>query len=276
MISFLFLTLNEESNMPRCLDAVSWSNDIVVLDSLSTDRTCEIAEQKGARIVKRKFTNWADHQNWAMKNIQFKNKWVFYLDADEVMTTELKEEILSIADSADQKAVAYYCGRKNFFMGRWIKHCFPPVPLMRFFIPKHVKFERLVNPTAVVDGQHGILKNYFLHYSFSKGIGEWIEKHNRYSAFEAQELLKDLDSGRLDWGGLLALGDPVRRRRALKQLSFRLPFRPSLRFWYMYALRLGVLDGTAGLAYCRLLAMYEYMIDLKVRELRRQREGKPV
>jgi glycosyltransferase involved in cell wall biosynthesis len=99
-ISILILTLNEETNIGACLDALGAAgdfagfDDIVVFDSLSKDKTVEIARAKGARIVERPFDNWAAHQNWAMGNIDFKNPWVFYLDADERMTPELREEIL--------------------------------------------------------------------------------------------------------------------------------------------------------------------------------------
>ncbi len=105
------------------------------------------------------------------------------------------------------------------------------------------------------------------HYSFSKGLSDWVDKHNRYASAEAREAVRLLASGGgLDWTGLVAR-EPTRRRRALKALSIRLPFRPLLRFLYMYLLRRGFLDGHAGLTYCRLLAIYEYLIVLKTREL---------
>ena len=125
-ISILILTLNEELNLPGCLESVKWSDDIVVLDSFSTDRTIEIAKASGSRVVQIKFDNWASHQNWAMENIFFKHDWVFYLDADERMTDDLRAEITAIASNRNEKTVAFYCGRKNFFMGRWIKHAMPP------------------------------------------------------------------------------------------------------------------------------------------------------
>src|SRR5262245_21138154 len=118
-VSILILTLNEETNLPACLESVKWSDDIVVLDSFSTDRTTTIATSVGARVVQRQFDNWAAHQNWALEHIPFKHEWVFYLDADEQMTDELRQEILDIASNSTDTAVAYHCGRKNFFMGRW-------------------------------------------------------------------------------------------------------------------------------------------------------------
>ena len=273
-ISILILTLNEETNIAACLDALAGFDDIVVFDSLSKDRTVEIARAKGARIVERPFDNWASHQNWAMDNIEFRNPWVFYLDADERMTPELREEILGIARDPARPEVAYYCGRKNFFLGKWIRHAMPPSLIMRFFKPKRIRFERLVNPVPVIDGPHGYLRNYFEHYNFSKGITEWFDKHNKYSLLEAMEGMK-LREKPVGLGSLFS-SDRFERRRALKELSFRMPLRPFLKFCWMYFLKRGFLDGRAGYTYCKLQSMYEYMIVVKMRELERKRRGLPI
>jgi glycosyltransferase involved in cell wall biosynthesis len=274
-VSILILTLNEELNLPTCLEAVKWCDDIVVLDSFSTDRTVEIAKASGARIVQRKFDNWASHQNWAMDNIPFKHDWVFYLDADERMTDELHGEIQLIASEGQRPEVAYYCGRKNFFMGRWIKHAMPPGMIMRFFKPKSIRFERLVNPTPVVSGPHGYLKHYFLHYNFSKGLSEWFDKHNKYSTLEAQEGIKLLKGISPSEGSLFAR-DAATRRKALKSLSFSLPFRSLLKFAYLYIIKRGFLDGRPGFTYCVLQSVYEYMITLKMKEISRKEQGLPI
>ena len=273
-VSILILTLNEETNIGACLDALAGFDDIVVFDSLSKDRTKDIALAKGARVVERPFDNWAAHQNWAMDNISFKHPWVFYLDADERMTPELREEILAIARDPGRKEVAYYCGRKNFFLGKWIRHAMPPGMIMRFFKPGTIRFERLVNPVPVIDGPHGYLRNYFEHYNFSKGITEWFDKHNKYSLFEAMEGMK-LREKPVGLGALFSR-DRFERRRALKELSFRMPLRPLVKFLWMYVLKLGFLDGRAGYTYCKLQAMYEYMIVVKMRELARRERGLPV
>ncbi len=228
MISILILTLNEEPNIAACLESVKWGDDVVVLDSFSTDKTVEIAKMLGARVVQRKFDNWAAHQNWANENIAFKHPWVFYLDADERMTDNLRREIQDIARNPAEQRVAFYCGRRNYFMGRWIKHAYPPSAIMRFFRPGRLKFERLVNPTPVIDGPHGYLSGMFEHYNFSKGLTEWVGKHNRYSELEALEGIKSSESGT---GSQSSLWSPDRatRRRALRKLSFQVPFRPTLR-----------------------------------------------
>jgi glycosyltransferase involved in cell wall biosynthesis len=271
-ISVLILTLNEEVNLPACLESVKWSDDIVVFDSFSSDRTVEIAEQAGAMVVQRRFDNWAAHQNWAMENIVYKNDWVFYLDADERMTEELRLEIETIAADFKEHRAAFYCGRKNYFMQRWIRHCYPPGMIMRFFRPNKVRFERLVNPTPVINGPHGYLKNYFVHHNFSKGLSEWIEKHNKYSQMEAKEGI-NLLQGKASHQPSLLSGDKASRRKALKNLSFRLPFRPTLKFVYLYIYKRGFLDGYPGYVYCRLQAMYEYMIVLKMKEVQLYEKG---
>ncbi len=274
-VSILILTLNEEVNLPDCLQSVKWSDDIVVLDSFSNDRTVRIAEELGARVVQRRFDNWSAHQNWALERIPFKHPWVFYLDADERMTEELKDELLAIAHDSSRLPVAYYCGHKNMFMGRWIRHAFPPRTVMRFFRPPYVRFERVVHPVPIIDGPHEYLREMLVHYNFSKGIAEWIEKHNRYSSLEALEGIKLIHQPPVDQPSLFG-ADRALRRRALKNLSFRLPWRPFLKFLYLYVWQRGWLDGRPGFTYCVLQSFYEYMIVLKMRELERREQGLPV
>jgi glycosyltransferase involved in cell wall biosynthesis len=273
-ISIFILTLNEEQNIEACLNSVAFVDDVVVLDSFSSDKTVELAEAKGARVVQRKFDNWAAHQNWAMANIEFKHKWVFYLDADERMTPELQAEILTIAANENDTKRGYFVGRTNYFMGRTITHCYPPVPIMRFFQPKSIRYERLVNPIAIIDGEVGDLTNRFLHYNFSKGLTEWFDKHNKYALSEAKEGLKALREQDPDVS--LFSKDRALKRVALKNLALRLPGRPFLKFFYLYGLKLGFLDGRAGFTYCVLQSIYEYLIDLKMWELKRKEKGLPI
>ncbi len=271
-VSVLVLTLNEASNIGACLDSVREFDDVTVLDSVSSDGTQALARQRGAVVIERPFDDWASHQNWAMRHITFRHPWVFYLDADERMTPELQAEVTAIAKDAKRPEVAFYCGRRNWFMGTWIRHAMPPGMIMRFFRPKRVRFERLVNPVPVIDGPHGYLRNLFEHHNFSKGLSEWIAKHNTYSQFEAMEGMKLLAGAPPSLGRLLGR-DAFDRRRALKELSFRLPCRPMAKFLWMYFLKRGFLDGRAGFTYCRLQAMYEYMIVLKMAELGRHARG---
>lgn len=271
MISILILTLNEEANIKACIDSVSWSDDIVVLDSGSKDATAEIARNAGARIVTRPFDNWASHQNWAVANIIFRHNWVFYLDADERMTPELAAEIQAIAFDSGESRKGFYCGRINYFMGRPITRCYPPVPILRFFQPAHIRYERLVNPIARVEGPTGHLAHRFIHYNFSKGLTEWFEKHNRYAKSEAIEAIRALETS--DPSVSIFSSDKALRRVAVKNASLKMPMRPVLKFLYLYVVRLGLLDGRPGLSYCILQSIYEYMIDLKIREIRLNAEG---
>jgi glycosyltransferase involved in cell wall biosynthesis len=267
MISVLILTKNEEVNLPHCLASVSWCDDIIILDSLSTDRTVQIAESAGARVFSREFDNERAHREASLE-LPFKYPWVFNPDADEVASPALYEEMLAAVASGDP-AVAYRVRFKNMFMERWIKHSsLYPTWVVRLFRPDAISFRRDINLEYVVDGTCGMLSEHFLHYSFRNGLSSWFEKHNRYSQREAEESLRSLATGSFDWRGLLAVKDAVGRRKALKELSFHLPFRPLLRFLYMYFLRLGFLDGVPGYHYCRLLAIYEYLIVLKMKELR--------
>jgi len=274
-VSVLVLTLNEEINIGECLDTLSWSDDIVVLDSFSNDKTAEIVAAHGARLIQRHFDDWASHQNWAVKSIQFKHPWVLYLDADERCVPELRDEVLRRA-SPNCAESAFRMRRKDFFMGRWLKHAqLYPSWFVRLFRPERIRYERLVNPVAVVEGPIGNLEEHILHYPFSHGISHWIARHNRYSDFESKELLKVRD-GDHQAVGTIFTRDPAERRRALKDLFFRLPGRPILKFVYYFFWRRGFLDGRAGLTYSTLQAIYEYQIDCKYRELVRRREGLPV
>ncbi|MFM8573397.1 MAG: glycosyltransferase family 2 protein [Pirellula sp.] len=269
MISVLIRTLNEEVNLPHCLASLRWCDDIVVLDSGSTDQTLHIAKQAGCRIVHRVFENESAQLNFCSREIDYKHPWVYLSDADEVVPEELKQELLRIAVLDSATDVAYRLRYKNFFMDRWIKHCgIYPVWVLRFFRPAYVRWERIVNCTPLVDGTIGNLQSHFHHYSFRKGLSAWVDKHNKYSTNEAIESLKSLKDRSIPWGDLFQLKDPAARRLALKELSFRMPCRSYLRFFYMYLFKLGFLDGIPGYHYCKLLSIYEYLITLKIEEIR--------
>ena len=277
-VSALILTLNEEINLAACLETVAWCDDIVVLDSQSTDATRAVFFRNGARVVIRAFDNWAAHQNWAVTNIDFRHPWVLYLDADERCAADLRDEVLGRA-RPDAPEAAFRLRRKDFFRGRWLKHAqLYPSWFVRVFRPQRIRYERLVNPVAIVAGATGELQSHIIHYPFSHGVSHWIARHNRYSDMEAIEAAK-LRHGAAAAprpAGTLLSKDPNQRRRALKDLFFRLPARPLIKFFYCYAWRRGFLDGGAGFTYATLQAIYEYMIACKGVELERRRRGLPV
>ncbi len=270
-ISVLILTFNEELNLGRCLDSVTWSDDVLVLDSFSTDRTVEIARARGARVLQNRFVDFAAQRNFGLQQGGLKHEWVLHLDADEVVSDEFRAELLA-KTSMDQWD-AYRVPSKMIFQDRWLKYSgMYPTYQVRLGRQGKLGFIQVGHGQRENLGPHrlGTLHQALLHYSFSKGISDWVIRHDRYSTAEARHFVTGLAGQPLDWAGLFSLADAVRRRRALKHLAYYLPFRPALRFGYMYGLKLGFLDGLPGFHYCRLLAFYEYLVSLKITELRRQ------
>jgi glycosyltransferase involved in cell wall biosynthesis len=272
-ISVLILTLNEEVNLPGCLESVSWSDDIVVFDSYSSDRTVALAEAAGARVVRRVFDNYAGQRNAALTQVRYKHPWVLMVDADERWPRGMYEEMKeALARNGDVSI--YYFLRRDMFLGRWLRHTGYPTWAGRLVKLGDVTVERAINEQYLTTGRKGYLQGHFRHHPFNRGVAHWLHRHNQYSSMEAQALAGEI-KGRVPWRDFFSR-EPAQRRQALKQLAYRLPCRPLLVFCYLYFVRLGFLDGRAGLAYCRLRAIYEYMIDLKIRELRRRGEGLPV
>ena len=276
-ISTLILTLNEEQNLAACLASLSWCDDIVVLDSFSTDGTVEIAQAAGARVYQRRFDDERSQRSYGLYELPFRHPWLYLPDADEITTPELRDEMLAAIANPGQQNVAFRVRRKTMFMGRWLRHSgLYQTWALRLCRPEKVRFERQINMRSVVDGPEGVLQSHLLHYTFNKGLSAWYDKHNHYSLAEAREALLSLDSASVRWQDLLPWRKGVCRRNALKEMSFRLPFRPTLRFLYMFVLCGGFLDGWPGYVYCRLLAAYEYMIVLKMIEMRRREQGLPI
>jgi len=267
-ISILLLTLNEEANLPACLAAVNWSDDVVVLDSFSQDNSVDVAERLGARVYRRAFDTFAGQRNYALDHIDFKYDWILHLDADEIITPELQAEMLAAVWFGHLDA--YRIPSKMMFFGRWLRYSgMYPSYQVRLGHRERFRFKQVGHGQRedLAPERVGTLSEPYLHYSFSKGLSEWFDKHNRYASDEAKETVRLLGESRtIEWSAVWSR-DRMRRRRALKELSYRMPLRPSLRFLYMYLLRGGFLDGRAGLTYCRLLSIYEYLIVLKTREL---------
>jgi glycosyltransferase involved in cell wall biosynthesis len=269
MLSVLILTRNEENNLPYCLASVRWSDDIHVLDSMSTDSTPTIATNAGATLTQRPFDNWASHQNWALQNLPFKHKWVFYLDADELATPELHAAMLA-AVKLPADFVAYSIQRRDFLGNTWLRHVQTSPFYLRLFRPEKMRYERLVNPVSIPDGPTGQVSGYLDHFPFSKGVGDWLSRHNTYSQLEAQQIVANR-AGKAPFSLSAAFfeRDFHRRRYHQKELFYRLPARPLAKFFALYIAKRGFLDGRAGFTYATLQAIYEYMIVLKTRELDR-------
>jgi glycosyltransferase involved in cell wall biosynthesis len=264
-ISVLILTLDEESNLAEAIASAARSDDIVVFDSHSTDRTQAIAAECGARLYCRRFDNYAAQRNAALHEVEYHNDWVLMLDADERVTPELWDEMITRIRHAGPGDTMFRMRRKDYFFGKWLRRSSGyPTWFGRLVRPGAVRVEREINEEYLTEGAIGHLDGHLLHFPFNKGLAYWFERHNKYSSAEAKKLqLEVLQPLRISQ---LIDKDPTVRRKAQKQLAYRLPFRPLLVFVYLYVIRLGFLDGAPGWRYCRMRAIYEALIDLKVEE----------
>ncbi len=271
MISIYILTYNEEIDIADCIESALLSDDIILVDSCSTDKTIEIAAKYPVQIVQHKFESHGKQRTWMLENIETKHEWVYILEADERMTPELFAECVEATKSTN--AIGYYVAERVMFMGTWIRHSTQyPRYQMRLFEKGKVWFTDYGHTEReVCNGNTDFLRETYPHYTSGKGLTRWIDKHNRYSSDEAVETIRQLEDGQVRWRNLLFGKSEVERRRALKDLSLRLPFRPLFRWIYMYFFLGGFLDGKAGFAWCTLQAFYEYLILLKVEEIKKQR-----
>jgi glycosyltransferase involved in cell wall biosynthesis len=266
MFSLLILTLNEERNLPDCLASVNWCDDVVVLDSGSTDRTREIAAAHGAKVAERPFTDFAGQRNWAHDQRLFRNDWVFHLDADERFTAELRAECTVVAAHPPPNLDGFFVAPRMIFQGRWIRHCTDyPAWQARFVRAQGFRFVQVGHGQRESPAMRlGRLQASYDHLLPFGTPEEWLTKHERYAREEAAEVR----AHRLHFGAACRAilgGPPLERRRALKRLWFRLPARPELRFAYQYLWRRGFLDGAPGFCYCRWLSRYERLITAELR-----------
>lgn len=266
-VSILILTKNEEQDLPGCLDTVLWSDDIHVYDSYSNDNTVAIARSYNAKVTQRVFDNWSAHQNWGLRNIPFKYDWVFYVDADERVTPELVRSIEQAIQNPSDR-VAFRVCRRDFFMGRWLKYVQNTSFYIRLFRPEKMHYKRLVNPVSLVDGNVGDITGFLDHFPFSKGISHWLERHNTYSSLEARQIIENRIRDESFSIKKAFFGKDISTKRFhQKELFYRLPARPVVKFIFFYIIRRGFLDGKPGFTYAMLQALYEYTIVLKTREL---------
>ena len=278
-VSVIIPTLHEAKNLPRCLDHLSWADEVVIVDSGSQDETPQIAAAYGAKLIHFRWNGqWPKKRNWALKHAELKHPWVLMVDADEWVVPELAAEIGEAIKS--EKYVGYWINRRFIFMGRWLKHCgYYPSWNLRLIKRGFGEFEKLtdvgdtgsgdneVHEHVIPKGPAAYLKHDMLHFAFPN-ISTFIEKHNRYSNWEAAVQHRGAGAP----SAAVASNVELSRRRKLKNLSRYLPFRPTLRFLYSYLWKGGFLDGRPGYVFCRLLAMYEYLSVAKYYELQRAEE----
>jgi glycosyltransferase involved in cell wall biosynthesis len=269
-VSVLVPTLDEELNLPDCLDSMSWADEVFVVDSYSRDRTVQIARERGAHVVQHPFESYSRQKNWALDTLPFRNPWVLIVDADERVTPELKCEMETVLPNAD--SAGYYLNRRVIFLGRWIRHAgWYPNWNLRLFRHQLGRYDgREVHEHVVLDGPAGYLRNDLLHLD-RRGLEAFVARHNRYSTLEAAARFK-AESDAPDRARLPVslLASPVQRKRFVRERVWpRVPAKPLVLFVYMYLLRRGFLDGRAGLALCVFHAFQEFMVGLKLAELRR-------
>jgi glycosyltransferase involved in cell wall biosynthesis len=275
-VSVLIPIKNEEANLPRCLESIPWADEIIVVDSQSTDGSRGIAEAHGARVVQFEFNGpWPKKKNWALENVAFRHEWVLILDADEVLPPEAGGEIAE-AIGRPGNIAGYWINRRFFFLGRWLRHAYYPNWNLRLFRHSLGRYERLtdaetnsgdneVHEHVVVQGPTARLRCEMDHYAFPS-VDVFMEKHNRYSNWEARVAV----DGLLPRSANDLSHRRVERRRRLKLLSQHLPFRPLLRFLFVFVWQRGFLDGREGYYFARLHATYEFLCVVKTYELRRR------
>jgi len=278
-ISVLIPVKNEAANLGPCLASAAFCDELVVVDSGSTDATRAIAGQAGAHVIDFQWDGqWPKKKNWALANVPWKHEWVFILDADERITPGLAAELTTLTAGPAPLYAGYYVNRRFWFLDGWLNHCgYYPSWNLRFFRHRLGRYERLagtadtssgdneVHEHVVLNGATGYLRGELEHYAFPD-IATWVEKHNRYSNWEARLQLEAGAAPRATG----ALDPGLARKRRLRQLAWRLPCRPTARFLYHYLWRAGFLDGYRGYVFCRLMAHYEFLCAAKAAELRRK------
>lgn len=276
-LSLLIPCKNEEANIERCIRSVDWIEEKFVVDSQSTDKTSEIAENLGANVVQFEYKGgWPKKKNWALKNLSFSHEWVLILDADEYLPPEAEEEIRKIVSEPLEKHAGYWINRRYFFLGKPLKYAYFPNWNLRLFKHKLGKYEKItdlntdsgdneIHEHVVVQGSTGKLTSIMDHHAFPT-IDSFVEKHNRYSNWEAivESSAKDCDAS--------LQHDGVRGKRRLRKIFRKLPFRPTLRFLYVYLWQKGILDGWRGYVFARLHAQYEFLSKAKAKAILAGRE----
>jgi glycosyltransferase involved in cell wall biosynthesis len=246
-------------------------DEVVVLDSYSTDRTVEIAEKHGARVVQREFDNFSAQKNWALDNIQLRNEWIMFVDADERVECGLADEVDRIVSGNNPTFDGYFVALKYVFGGVWMRHGgWYPGWQLRLFRRGMARCEsRIVHEHMLLNGKAGYLSNHLLHHDY-KGIERYFDRHNTYSSMEAVEVYRELKQlgDKSDQINPSIFSKGPERRRYLKHMAYRyLPFRPLFKFFWMYIFRGGFWDGRIGFRFCLLHAFYEYQVSLKFEEL---------
>ncbi len=265
-ISVIILTLNEERDLPGCLESLTWCDDVHVLDSGSTDRTAELATAAGATVAVNPFQSFGQQRNWALDHCPLKHGWVLFLDADERVTPAMLAELTEKTAHAPDTIAGYYCCWALMLGERWLKRAdnFPKwqFRLLRRGRARFTDFGHGQKEDQV-EGEIGYIKEPYLHYAFGGGWEVWQKRHRKYAKQEAAaRLASDVPLSRI------FSRHASQRNPAIKRLVSRLPGWPLFRFSYTYVLRGGFLEGREAWEYCRRLAWYEALIQHEMRQVR--------
>jgi glycosyltransferase involved in cell wall biosynthesis len=259
-ITIIMLTINEEYYLPGAIENVKpWAEDIFILDSLSNDRTIDIALEQGINIVQRPFTNFGDQWNFALKCLPIKSPWIMKLDPDERVTAKLVEE-MGCVTQLERPCNGYYIPRRLWFMGKPLHVCFD---VLRLWKTGEGRFsDVLVNEHPIINGTVGRLKGIIDHYD-SPNLHHWLEKQNRYSTMEAIMVVKD-DAFPVE---PKFFGNTLQRRMFFKKVFSKIPFRFLLLYLY-YLLYCGLWrDGRLGSSWAHLRSEVMRNRELKAREM---------
>jgi len=272
-VGAVVLTLDEEHDIERCLMSLQWCDDLVVVDSGSADRTTELAEGCGARVLRHRSPGTyliSEQRNWALDHAALWTDWVLFVDADEVVPASLADEIRRHCRSAGGPD-AYQLAPKYLFFGQWMRRSMRfPSWHDRLLRRGAVRFTGGVWEHFAPGPRVGRISEPYLHYGNSKGIEQWVQRHLRYAEWEAGQIAEYMErSGDDPFTG--------QRRQAMRRLAARCwPLRPLARFFAMYVLQGGMWDGWAALPFCLRYAMYEQFTVEKVIERRRRDRGLPL
>lgn len=254
---------DEELHIVRCVSSALPLGRVVVVDAGSADDTVTLARAQEATVLEHEWAGYAGQKNWALEQVGDQADWVLFLDADEYLTEDGCAAVR--ATIAGGTADGYHVGRRYFFLGRRLDHAYwYPDYQLRLFRSGRGRFEeRRVHEHLVVDGPVAVSDIDLMHENL-KGISDYVAKLNRYADLEASEIL--WPSAGSKRGSLL--GGWPERRRALKDVWLRVRGRALLRFLWLYVVKRGFLDGRAGLVFCGLIAVHDFLIEAKVAEYR--------
>ena len=272
-VSVVVLTLNEEPNIRRCLASVGWADQVVVVDSGSTDGTVAAAKSMGAEVAEQPWLGFSAQRDYALRMPLIRHDWVYFVDADEWVSPQLAAEIAG--KLADPQCTGFAHRLRLVFMGTWIRHCgwYTGSWRLRLTDRRHTRYDgNPVGERPCVTGRIRRLDNDIVDDD-RKGLSAWLHKHVRYAELEAERRRGDAGLG--DRMRLLRQGGrgAPRARAILKELVFPgVPAKPVALFLFMYIVRLGFLDGLAGLRFC----LYHAWFELSVSSLRAEaRWGEP-